>query len=123
LAEPRRFDARFFAAALPAGQQVVAHAAEADTIAWVRPADALTAAREGEMSLLPPTATTLAEFAAAVRVADILGRERAVTPIQPTLLSEDGQAWLEVPDGAGPPGVGYRMSERGVPHDHRGFRH
>jgi 8-oxo-dGTP pyrophosphatase MutT (NUDIX family) len=103
LAEPRRFDARFFAAALPAGQQVVAHAAEADKIAWVRPADALAAARKGEMSLLPPTSTTLAEFAAAAGVADILGRERAVTPIQPTLLNEDGQAWLEVPDDAGYP--------------------
>jgi hypothetical protein len=55
------------------------------------------------MSLLPPTATTLAEFAAATGVADILGRERAVAPIQPTLLNEDGQAWLEVPDDVGYP--------------------
>ena len=45
--------------------------------------------------------STLAEFAAAVGVADILGRERAVTPIQPAMVNEDGQAWLEVPDGVG----------------------
>jgi 8-oxo-dGTP pyrophosphatase MutT (NUDIX family) len=103
LAEPRRFDARFFAAALPPGQQVRGHAAEADTIAWLRPGDALDAARKGEMSMLPPTATTLAEFASATGVADIVGRDRTVTPIQPVLVSEDGQAWLDVPDDAGYP--------------------
>jgi 8-oxo-dGTP pyrophosphatase MutT (NUDIX family) len=104
LAEPKRFDTRFFAAALPAGQQVTAHAAEADKIVWVRPDDALNAARRGEMSLLPPTATTLAEFTLASGVADILGRTRKVAPIQPVLVnSEDGQAWLEVPDGVGYP--------------------
>ena len=103
VAEPRRFDARFFAAALPPGQQVRGHAAEAEEIAWLRPAAALDAARKGEMSLLPPTATTLGEFAAATGVADIVGRERTVTPIQPVLASEDGQAWLDVPDDVGYP--------------------
>jgi 8-oxo-dGTP pyrophosphatase MutT (NUDIX family) len=104
LAEPRRFDTRFFAAALPAGQRVTAHAAEADKIVWVRPDDALAAARRGEMSLLPPTATTLGEFRLARGVADILRRSREVAPIQPVLVnSEDGQAWLEVPDGVGYP--------------------
>jgi 8-oxo-dGTP pyrophosphatase MutT (NUDIX family) len=104
LAEPKRFDARFFAAALPAGQQVRAHAAEADKMVWVRPDDALDAARRGEMSLLPPTATTLGEFTLASGVDDILGRARTVVPIQPALVnSDDGQAWLEVPDGIGYP--------------------
>jgi len=104
LAEPRRFDTRFFAAALPAGQQVTAHAAEADRVVWIRPDEALAAARRGEASLLPPTATTLGEFTLASGVADILGRARTVVPIQPVLVnSEDGQAWLEVPDGIGYP--------------------
>ena len=102
-AEPRRFDARFFAAALPPGQQVAGHAAESDRTGWLRPAEALAAARSGEISLLPPTATTLAEFAAATGVGDILGRERSVTPIQPTLINDDGHAWLEVPDDVGYP--------------------
>ncbi|MGH3210895.1 MAG: NUDIX hydrolase, partial [Trebonia sp.] len=48
--EPRRFDARFFAAALPAGQEAVGHAAEADHVAWLRPADAIQAAKAGEIS-------------------------------------------------------------------------
>jgi 8-oxo-dGTP pyrophosphatase MutT (NUDIX family) len=103
LAEPRRFDARFFAAVLPSGQQARAHEAEADTMVWVRPDDALDAARGGTMSLMPPTATTLGEFAAATGVAGIVGRERTVVPIQPVLVSEDGQAWLDVPEDAGYP--------------------
>jgi hypothetical protein len=70
---------------------------------WVRPDEALQAARNAAMSLMPPTATTLGEFAAAAGVADIVGRERTVTPIQPVLVAEDGQAWLEVPDDAGYP--------------------
>ncbi len=76
--EPRRFDARFFAAALPDGQEAVGHEAEADHVAWLRPADAIDAAKAGEISLLPPTATTLNDFASAVAagagLADILGR-------------------------------------------------
>jgi 8-oxo-dGTP pyrophosphatase MutT (NUDIX family) len=64
--EPRRFDARFFAAALPDGQEAVGHAAEADHVAWLRPADAIDSAKAGEISLLPPTATTLNDFAVAV---------------------------------------------------------
>ena len=102
-AEPRRFDARFFAAALPPGQQAAGHAAESDQTDWLRPAEALAAARNGEISLLPPTATTLAEFAEATGIGDILSRERSVTPIRPALINDDGHAWLEVPDDVGYP--------------------
>lgn len=102
-AEPRRFDARFFAAALPPGQQAAGHAAESDQTDWLRPAEALAAARNGEISLLPPTATTLAEFAEATGIGDILSRERSVTPIRPALINDGGHAWLEVPDDVGYP--------------------
>src|SRR5258708_35357875 len=82
-AEPRRFDARFFAAALPPGQQAAGHAAESDQTGWLRPAEALSAARSGQISLLPPTATTLAEFAHPTGIGDILTRQRTRPPIQP----------------------------------------
>ena len=105
--EPRRFDARFFAAALPEGQEAVGHEAEADHVAWLRPADALDSARAGELSLLPPTATTLREFASAVAagagLADILAERRVIEPVQPRLVLEDGAAWLVIPDGVGYP--------------------
>ena len=101
--EPRRFDARFFAAALPAGQEATEHEAEADHVTWLRPADAIAAAKAGEMSLLPPTATTLNDFASAVAagagLADILDTRREIKPVQPRLVLEDGKAWLVIPEG------------------------
>jgi 8-oxo-dGTP pyrophosphatase MutT (NUDIX family) len=105
--EARRFDARFFAAALPADQVVTGHEAESDHVAWLRPADAIEAARAGEISLLPPTATTLHDFAVAVGdgegLADMLARRPAIEPVQPRLVLEDGGAWLLIPDEIGYP--------------------
>jgi 8-oxo-dGTP pyrophosphatase MutT (NUDIX family) len=97
-AEPRRFDTWFFAAALPAGQEATGHLAEADKTAWLRPADAISAARAGTISLLPPTAVTLNEFTKCGDLADILGRRRTVAPVQPRMVVEDGEAWLLIPD-------------------------
>jgi 8-oxo-dGTP pyrophosphatase MutT (NUDIX family) len=97
-AEPRRFDTWFFAAALPAGQEATGHLAEADKTAWLRPADAISAARDGTISLLPPTAATLNEFTKCGDLADILGRRRTVAPVQPRMVVEDGEAWLLIPD-------------------------
>jgi len=99
-AEPRRFDARFFAAQLPPGQRAVGHQAEADRTAWVRPRAAIDAARAGSMTLLPPTMTTLNEFASLGGVAKILGRPRTIMPIMPRLVAENGEAWLLIPDEA-----------------------
>jgi 8-oxo-dGTP pyrophosphatase MutT (NUDIX family) len=107
--EPRRFDARFFAAALPVGQLATGHAAESDHIAWLRPADAIGAARAGTISMLPPTATVLHDFdeAGAVAVGDavdaILARPPVIEPVMPRLALEDGVAWLHIPDEVGYP--------------------
>ncbi len=96
-AEPRRFDARFFAAALPAGQQATGHQAEAEETAWLRPADALEAARAGTISLLPPTAATLNDFAAG-GLGEILTQRRTIAPVEPRLVVEEGETWLLIPD-------------------------
>ncbi|MBO0819870.1 MAG: NUDIX domain-containing protein [Nocardiopsaceae bacterium] len=98
-AEPRRYDTRFFAVVAPAGQTADGHLAEADQIAWISPDDALKAARAGEITLLPPTAATLTEFAALTGdVAGFLAQPRAIAPIEPRIMSENGQAWLELPE-------------------------
>jgi len=102
-AEQRRFDTFFFAAALPPGQRAAGEHAEADRIAWLRPAAAISAAKAGEMLLLPPTATTLHEFAACGGVAEILASRRAIVPVEPRLVVEDGAAWLLIPDETGYP--------------------
>ena len=64
---PRRFDTWFFAAAMPPGQVPAVtggsdhERAESVSGSWMRPSDALEAARAGQITLLPPTAVTLAE--------------------------------------------------------------
>ena len=57
--EPRRFDTRFFAAALPAGQRTRDVGGEASEVAWLAPAEALAAGNRREILLFPPTAVTL----------------------------------------------------------------
>ena len=107
--EPRRFDARFFAAAVPVGQRATGHAAESDHIAWLRPADAIESARAGQISMLPPTATVLHDFdeagagAGGDVVDEILARAPAIKPVMPRLALEDGVAWLHIPDEVGYP--------------------
>jgi 8-oxo-dGTP pyrophosphatase MutT (NUDIX family) len=104
---PRRFDTWFFAAALPPGQLAGLTAAgpgepgsgtESDLGTWWRPAAALEAARAGQITLLPPTAVTLAELAAYQDIAGILGERRVITPLMPTLVVEDERAWLAMPE-------------------------
>jgi 8-oxo-dGTP pyrophosphatase MutT (NUDIX family) len=106
---PRRFDTWFFAAALPAGQlaglaavdqlagQAAAGPGESDSGTWWRPTAALEAARSGQITLLPPTAVTLAELAAYQDVAGILGERRMITPLLPKVVVEDERAWLAMP--------------------------
>ena len=108
---PRRFDTWFFAAALPARQLAglattglattglaAAGPGESDSGTWWRPAAALEAARAGQITLLPPTAVTLAELAAYQDVAGILGERRMITPLLPTVVVEEERTWLAMPD-------------------------
>ena len=94
---PRRFDTWFFAAALPPGQLAAAGPGEADSGTWWRPSAALDAARAGEITLLPPTAVTLAELAAYPDVGGILRERRMITPLMPTVVVEDERTWLAMP--------------------------
>jgi 8-oxo-dGTP pyrophosphatase MutT (NUDIX family) len=99
-AEELRYDTRFFVAPLPAGQRAAGPCGEADEVAWVRPAAAITAAEAGEIRLLPPTAATLRELAAFPDVPAILAARRRITPRQPRVILGD---WL--PGAPGAPGA------------------
>ncbi len=96
-AEPRRFDARFFAAALPPGQRTRDVGGEASAVQWITPAAALDAGRAGEIELWLPTAMTLAELAEHADVAGALAAQREITPLLPELYRADGATWLKVP--------------------------
>jgi 8-oxo-dGTP pyrophosphatase MutT (NUDIX family) len=97
VAEKRRFDARFFAAALPPGQRTRDVGGEAAQVAWVRPADAIAAGRNKEIVLWPPTAVTLAELASCGTVAAALAVPRQVRPLLPEITLTEGTPWLTVP--------------------------
>jgi 8-oxo-dGTP pyrophosphatase MutT (NUDIX family) len=95
--EPRRFDARFFAAALPAGQRTRDVGGEAAAAAWIEPAAAIEAGKRGEIEIWPPTAVTLAELAACGDLDSALSGPRQVAPRIPEILMREGAAWLTVP--------------------------
>jgi 8-oxo-dGTP pyrophosphatase MutT (NUDIX family) len=98
-AEPRRYDTRFFAAALPPGQRTRHVGGEADQVAWWRPAAALAAARERRLALLPPTAVCLAQVEACGGVAEALAAPRDLAPVRPGVVAAGGQFWLTLPAG------------------------
>ena len=96
-AEARRYDTRFFVAALPAGAEPAAVTGEAVRAGWVPVAEALGQRDRGERRMLPPTIMTLRSLAPYGAVADVLAAAsgRSLEPIRPSV--ENGQVVL--PDG------------------------
>lgn len=104
--ETKRYDVRFFVAAVPLGQRVRDVSGEADHVRWVSPGTALHAYSRGELPMLPPTVATLADLAALPDVASVLASaaERDVRPLMPRPRREPdgGIAWdvIDVRDGS-----------------------
>jgi 8-oxo-dGTP pyrophosphatase MutT (NUDIX family) len=96
-AEPRRFDARFFAAALPPGQRTRDVGGEAAAVQWISPAAAIEAGRARQIELWLPTAMTLAELADHSDVDGVLSAHREIKPLLPELFRARGATWLSVP--------------------------
>ena len=97
--EERRYDTRFFAAALPSGQHARDVGGEADETAWMEPGAALAAAGRHEIALMPPTAVTLGELRACGDVTAALAARRRITALIPEVHVAEGAAWLSVPAG------------------------
>ena len=100
--EPRRYDTKFFTAAVPAGQNPRDVSGEADEAAWVRVVDALEENRRGTRMMLPPTLVTLTDLVGHATVADVLAAapKQALTPVVPQLVERDGAEYVEMPDGS-----------------------
>jgi 8-oxo-dGTP pyrophosphatase MutT (NUDIX family) len=104
--EPRRYDTRFFLAAMPGSQRTRDVGGEADRVTWITPSTALSEHAAGRMAMLPPTIVTLAELAAYPTVAAVLaaGTQRDVRPILPkVVLGDDEEARLLLPHDEGYP--------------------
>ncbi|HVV20706.1 MAG TPA: NUDIX hydrolase [Pseudonocardiaceae bacterium] len=86
--EPRRYDARFFLAELPAGQRADGVTSEADHAGWRRPADALDDWRAGRRGLLPPTWVTLSDMAEYDSVAAAMAADRTIDKVTPKVVRD-----------------------------------
>lgn len=74
---PRRYDARFFAAAMPAGQRAGVDGWEAVDAGWWKPSDALADWQAGRIDLIEPTVVSLELLARFAGTADALAALRA----------------------------------------------
>lgn len=87
--ENKRFDTRFFVVTAPENQIPLHDDAETSDSTWVSAQDALAAYLGGEISLAPPTLSTLVRLARHETLESLLDEGRALAP--PTLLPHFGQ--------------------------------
>lgn len=87
--EPKRYDTRFFAAAVPQGQSADDRTTEADLAGWVRPAELLGEWRAGRAAMLPPTVVCLEEIRDAVSVEQFVAARPPVAPVAPVPVRTD----------------------------------
>jgi 8-oxo-dGTP pyrophosphatase MutT (NUDIX family) len=98
-AEGKRFDATFFIAAAPAGQQAQHDSVETVEHLWATPSEVLERYQRGELKLPPPTIRTLEDLAvhAGVDEALVWARSRSVVPVLPKLVPVDDTIAIVLP--------------------------
>lgn len=99
---PRRFDTRFFAAALPDGEVATIEGDEVVDQVWIRPTDALTAMADGLMAFWVPTSATLQQLEHVAGLDDVQDRMTAGT-LGPVLVDSPASdvIRIEMPAGGG----------------------
>jgi glyoxylase-like metal-dependent hydrolase (beta-lactamase superfamily II)/8-oxo-dGTP pyrophosphatase MutT (NUDIX family) len=99
---PRRFDARFFVAALPEGSMASIEGDEVVDHAWMRPTDALAEMAEGTLALWLPTSTTLQQLEFA-RSVEQVGARLAPGRLGEVIVEDaaPGVIRIEMPAGGG----------------------
>ena len=102
---PRRFDARFYLAPAPSGQQAMLwDEAENTRLAWRRPQDILADWQAGRQPLMFPTRLNLVKLARARTVAEAiaLARRTPVHRLRPAIVGPRGEGRrLVIPHDAG----------------------
>ena len=97
--EPRRFNARFFVAELPAGQVTRDVSTESDEVVWLPVREAIRAVDDRQMMMLPPTYCTCLEVYDFPRPADVLAaaEHRDLTSVEPEAQVDADGAYLSIP--------------------------
>lgn len=94
---PRRYDTRFFAAVVPAAQEVEVDGTEVTAATWLRPAEALERRRAGELPMILPTVRTLESLRGLGGPDELLRAfaDRAIPRLLPRFVrTDDGPALL-----------------------------
>ena len=88
VAEPRRYDTRFFIAALPEGRTAAADAREMTDMLWLSPREALARFEDGRLPMVFPTVRTLQLLAPFRTVSEVFNafRNRVIEPVLPRLV-------------------------------------
>ena len=88
VAEPRRYDTRFFIAALPEGRNAAPDEREMTDMLWLSPRDALARFEEGRLPMVFPTVRTLQLLAPFRTVSEVFNafRNRVIEPVLPRLV-------------------------------------
>lgn len=86
--EPRRFDARFFLAALPPGRETTFEPREMSDAIWLSPSAALDRFEDGSLPMIFPTVRTLESISGfdTVESAFSAFRQRTIRPFLPRLV-------------------------------------
>ncbi|MDP3892447.1 NUDIX hydrolase [Nocardioides sp.] len=97
--EPRRYDTRFFVAAIPPGQVTRDVSTESESVTWMPVAEAIAAVDDQQMLMLPPQYCTCMELHAATSAAEAVAAadERDVRPFLPEVLLDGDRAELTTP--------------------------
>lgn len=95
----RRFDTRFFLAAMPEGQRAAHDRLETTEGAWMRPEDALARGERGDFPLVFATIHQLRALTDLSNVADAYQRfaNRPVAAIMPRIVQRNGQEVILLP--------------------------
>ena len=98
-----RFDTRFFATAMPAGQQPQVDGSELVEHCWLSPAELVEKADSGEMLVMFPTMMNARRLMAFGSVDEVLAdvAEQVVVPVKPELTFRDGKGVAHVPAEVG----------------------
>jgi len=101
---PKRYDTRFFVAAMPDGQTPLHDDVETTASTWVRPADAIARGRSGQLVIIFPTRKTLETLEGRETTAAVFdaAASRSVQPVLPRFVVEDGQGRVYLPGDPNP---------------------
>jgi 8-oxo-dGTP pyrophosphatase MutT (NUDIX family) len=97
--ESRRFDTRFYIAAVPPDQRASHDGSETTSAKWLRPADAIDEMYAGRIKLAPPTVRTLQWLARFDRVDDAVADAVSRKPplVRPVLVSSNEGWFIALP--------------------------